>query len=125
MIKKDGHDFLEELAGFPPHSFENIFSTTAGRLGLGRALKRNELRLLCRAAFLAALCNIAMNRLGGCGARVHPEREANRTRLEIEFMAARDRFYATPGWRNLPAAQRGMIQRVFLRVQVRPENLAS
>ena len=125
MTKKDGQNFLEELSGFPPHSFEHTFSKTSARLGLGRVLKRSELSLLCRAAFLAAVCNIAMNRLGGYGVRINPAREANRTRLEIEFMAARKRFYGTPGWGNLPASQRGLIQQIFLRVHVRPENLAS
>jgi hypothetical protein len=124
MMKKDDQDFLEELSGFPPNTFENTFLKITTRLGLEHALNGNELRLLYDAAFPAALCNIAMNGLGGCGGRIKPEREANRTRLENEFMAARDRFYASPSWKNLPAAQRGMIQRILLRVYVRPDKLA-
>src|SRR5580765_8491929 len=124
-MKKDGQEFLEQLSGSPPYSFENVFSKTSARLGLGCALKRNELRLLCRAAFIAALCNIAMNRIGDFRRRMNPAREANRTRLEIGFMSARDRFTSTAGWRNLPASNRGSIQRLFLRVHVRQENLTS
>jgi hypothetical protein len=124
-MKKDGQEFLEELLFYPPNSFENTFSKTSVRLGLGPALDDCELRLLYRAAFHSALCNIALNGLGGCGGRIRPEQEANRTRLESEFMTVRDRFYASPGWRNLPAAQRGMIQRILLRVHVRPEKLAA
>ena len=124
-MKTDGQEFLQELSHFPPHSFESIFSKSSSRLGLGRTLKRKELRLLCRAAFMAALCNIAMNRIGDFRGRMNPAREANRARLEIGFMSARNRFTSTAGWRNLPAANRGSIQRLFLRVHVRPENLAS
>jgi len=125
MIKKDGQDFLEELSEFPPNTFENTFLKITARLGLGCSLNGNELRMLYGAAFQAAICNIAMNGMGGCAGRIKPEPEANRTRLETEFMAARDRFYASPGWNNLPAAQRGMIQRILLRVYVRPEKLAA
>jgi hypothetical protein len=124
-MKKDGQHFLKKLSGFPQNSFENTFSKITARLGLGRALNAGELELLYAAAFLAALCNIAMNGLGGCGGQIKPEREANRMKLETEFMVTRDRFYATSGWNNLPASQRGMIQRLLLRVHVRPENLVS
>jgi hypothetical protein len=124
-MKKDGQHFLKKLSGFPQNSFENTFSKITARLGLGRALNAGELELLYAAAFLAALCNIAMNGLGGCGGQIKPEREANRMKLETEFMVTRDRFYATSGWNNLPASQRGMILRLLLRVHVRAENLAS
>jgi hypothetical protein len=123
-MKRDGQQFLEELSEFPPNTFQATFSKTSARLGLGAALKCGELRLLYRAAYQATLCNIAMNGLGAHGGRIIGHgREADRTRLEIEFMSAQERFYSSRGWKNLPAAQRGTIQRVLLRVSVRPENL--
>ena len=68
-MKKDSQVFLEVLAEFPPNTFEHTFLKITARLGLGPTLHGNELRLLYEAAFQAALCNIAMNGLGGCGGR--------------------------------------------------------
>jgi hypothetical protein len=125
-MKQNGQQFLEELSGFPPNTFQATFSKTSERFGLGAALNCRELRLLYRAAYQAALCNIAMNGLGAHGGRVIGHgREADRTGLEIEFMSARERFFSSRGWKNLPAAQRGTIQQGLLRVVVRPENLTS
>ena len=91
-----GEAYLNELAGFPPKTFPSHFSSSATRLRLGTFLDRTELKWLYEAAFVAALCNIAINGLGGCGGRIKPEREPNRSRLEREFMVARDRLYAWP-----------------------------
>jgi hypothetical protein len=125
-MKKDGQEFLEKLSGFPPNTFQGNFSKTSARLGLGSTLSCAELRLLYRAAFQAAMCNIAMNGLGTHGGRtIGQARETDRTRLEVDYMFARDQFQASRGWRNLPAAQRGAIQRVLLHVCVRPENFSS
>ena len=81
-------------------------------------------KCLYEAAFLAALCNIAINGLGGCGGRIKPEREPNRRRLEREFMAARDKLYATFGWQALPPLVRHPVQTVFPRISVNENNLA-
>jgi len=119
-----GEAYLNELAGFPPKTFPSHFSSSATRLRLGTFLDRTELKWLYEAAFVAALCNIAINGLGGCGGRIKPEREPNRRRLEQEFMAARDKLYASAGWRALPPFVRHPIQRIFLRISVNEENLA-
>jgi hypothetical protein len=70
------------------------------------------------------LCNIALNGLGGCGGRIKPEREPNRRRLEGEFMAARDKFYACAGWQVLSPFLRHPVQSIFLRIFVEEVNLA-
>ena len=119
-----GEEYLEELAGFPQKTFPSRFSRIATRLQLGMALDGTELEWLYEAAFAAALCNIAFNGLGGCGGRIKPEREPNRRRLETEFMAARDKLYACPGWQALPPFVRLPIQRIFLRIYVNEDNLA-
>jgi len=62
-----GEEYLNELAGFPPMTFPSHFSSSATRLRLGTALDRTELNWRYEAAFVAALCNIAINGLGGCG----------------------------------------------------------
>ena len=120
----DGEKLLKELGNFPAKTFESHFSTTSRRLGLGSQLTREELTLLYRAAFLATLCNISFNGLGGCGGEISPDRESTRTGLEREFMMARDEFCASPGWRKLPPAQQRPIQRVFFTVLVTDANLA-
>ena len=94
------------------------------RLGLGDALAADELSLLYEAAFLATLCNIAFNGLGGCGGEIKPERETSRIMLEREFMAARDNFFRSAGWKALPPTQRGSIEKIFLDVFVIQANLA-
>lgn len=120
----DGEQLLRELASFPAKTFESHFSRTSSRMGLGPLLGRDELTLLYRAAFLATLCNISFNGLGGCEGEINPERESTRRGLEREFMLARDGFYACPGWQSLPAAQQRPIQRVFFTVLVTEQNLA-
>ena len=119
-----GEEYLKELAGFPPRTFPCHFSSSATRLRLGTVLHRNELNWLYDAAFLAALCNIAINGLGGCGGRIKPDHEPNRRRLEREFMAARDKLYAYAGWQALPPIVKHSIQRIFLRICVNEHNLA-
>ena len=119
-----GEEYLNELAGFPPKTFPSQFSSSATRLSLGTFLDRTELKWLYEAAFVATLCNIAINGLGGCGGRIKPEREPNRRRLEREFMAARDKLYACAGWRGLPPCVRQPIQTFFLRISVHEANLA-
>ena len=95
-----GEEYLEELAGFPPKTFPSHFASSATRLRLGTFLDRTELNWLYEAASWAALCNIAINGLGGCGGRIKPEREPNRRRLERKFMVARDKLYASAGWQR-------------------------
>ena len=84
----------------------------------------DELKLLYRAAYRGTLCNIAINGLGGCGGRIKPQREANRTALEWRFMAAREELYASAGWQALSPAAKGSVERVFLNVFVADHNLA-
>jgi len=123
-MTSDGYDFLEQLAEFPAHSFEHRFSKQSLRLGLASVLNGEALDLLCDAAFYATLCNIAFNGLGGCRGVIKPEHERTRRVLEREYMAARDRFYASKGWKNLPVLPRRSIQRAFLTVFVAGDNLA-
>jgi hypothetical protein len=119
-----GEAYLDELAGFPLKTFPRHFSSRATRLHLGRALDRTELKWLYEAAFVATLCNIAINGRGGCGGKIKPEREPNRRRLEREFMAARDKLYACAGWQGMPPFVKHPIQSAFLRVSVNEDNLA-
>jgi len=123
-MKADGQNFLEQLTSFPPNTFEGRFLKTSIRLGLGADLDADELSLLYRAAFRAALCNIAFNGLGGCDSQIRPEQEGSRIRLEREFMIARDRFYACAGWKTLQKSQKSSIEKVLLQVFVEDKNLA-
>ena len=123
-MKADGQDFLEQLASFPPNTFEGRFLKTSIHLGLGADLAADELSLLYRAAFRAALCNIAFNGLGGCDGQIKAEQEGSRVRLEREFMSARDRVYACAGWETLRQSQRQSIERILLQVRVEEKNLA-
>jgi hypothetical protein len=123
-MKADGQNFLEQLTSFPPNTFEGRFLKTSIRLGLGADLDGEELSLLYRAAFRAALCNIAFNGLGGCDGPIKPEQEGSRIRLELEFMIARDRFYACVGWKTLRKSQKSSIEKVLLEVFVEDKNLA-
>ena len=91
-----GEEYLIGLAGFPPKTFPSHFSSSATRLRLGTVLDRTELKWLYEAAFLAALCNIAINGLGGCGGRIKPEREPNRRRLEGELWRHETSFMPVP-----------------------------
>ncbi len=124
-MRTDGQNYLQELASLPPDTFENRFSRISTRLGLGRALGRDALARLFEAALSAALCNIAINGLGGCEGEIRPGQECNRIRLEQEFMAARDQLYRSRDWRKLASAKRDPASRVFLTVCVAEENLAS
>lgn len=120
----DSQDFSEELTSCSRTGFKGRFGRLTRRMGLNAGLTRTELRDLYEAAFLAALCNISFNGLGGCGGEIRPDKEATRRRLEQAFMEARNRFYASTGWAALPSARKKSIQEVFLTVQVAEENLA-
>jgi hypothetical protein len=122
-MKTDGHTFLESIAGSSTNKFKVRFSMISTRLELGAALEARELSLLYEAAFLATLCNISFNGLGGCGGEIKPEREMVRTTLEREFMAARARLLSCAGLKQLSATLRGSIERIFLSVLVSEENL--
>jgi hypothetical protein len=123
-MKNHGQAFLEELASQPPDTFEGRFSTVSTKLGLGRDLGRNELQLLYQATLEAALCNLRINGLAGCGGKVRPEDEPNRTRLEREFMEARDMLFASPGWQTLTESEQVKLQKIFLSVLVTDDKLA-
>ena len=123
-MNSSGQDFLEQLSGLPPNTFDSQFSRNARRLGLGTALSRNELKLLYDAAFLRVLCNIAFNGLGVYGGEIRPERERTRNNLELKFMAARDMFQASPGWQQLNPSRQSKIEQIFLKVAVDDANLA-
>jgi hypothetical protein len=111
--------------GSSTDGFVRRFAEIADLLGLAQNLDKAELDLLREAAFLATLCNIAFNGLGGCAGTIKPEREITRIRLEWRFMAARDEFQASAGWRRLSAVDKQEVQSVFLKVVVAQENLAS
>jgi hypothetical protein len=123
-MKSDGQSFLERLGVSSKTRFELRFSRVAMRLELGEVLDATELSLLYEAAFLATLCNIAFNGLGGCGGQIKPERETSRIMLEREFMAARERFFGSDGWKALPLPQRGSVLRIFLDVKIVQANFA-
>jgi hypothetical protein len=123
-MQTDGQDFLERLANKSPNNFEGRFAKTSKGLGLGGLLTADELNLLYEAALFSTLCNIAFNGLGGCEGVIKPERESTRIKLEQGFMAARDRFYASRGWKKLHAGAKGSVRRVFLNVFVQEENMA-
>src|SRR5437868_4621202 len=101
IMVSEGEEMLRELSAFPRATFENKFSLKASRIGLGLLLTRDELQLLYETAFLAAMCHIAFNGLGGCGGKIKPERESHRRNLEAQFMSARKEFYASAGARSL------------------------
>ena len=122
-MKTDSHYFLETLANFPPNTFERSFSNLSLKLGLGSLLSCKDLNLLFEAAFYGALCNLALNGLGGCDGQIKPEREAHRTRLEWSFMAARGRFFGSKGWKELSPPRKVSVKRLFLRVAVAGANL--
>ena len=120
----DSFDFSEELTGCSREAFRTKFGRTARRLGLNNGLRREELSRLSEAAFLAALCNIALNGLGGHAGEIRPENEPVRRDLEGAYMNACRNFYLSPGWKTLPAAQKEAIRAVFLTVVVEEKNLA-
>lgn len=117
-------DFFEELANCSSRGFKGKFAQISRRMSLRRCLNRNELCRLYEAAFLAALCNISFNGLGGCNGAIKPEREPTRRRLEQTFMEAQDRFHRCAGWKALAPTRRRSIQRTLLTVLVADENLA-
>ncbi len=123
-MKTDGQDFLQKLAASLPDGFDTRFASISNRVGLGSALNAHELGLLYEATLAAMWCYISLNGLDGCRTEIKPEPEINRVKLEREFMAARDRCYASAGWKRLPTSQRGPIQRIFLNVFVAEDNLA-
>lgn len=120
----DGERFLRELAELPPDTYENFFARCALELGLGMVFDRNDLRLLYEASFSATACNLAFNTHCLCADGGQARNEARRTRLEREFMAARDLFYASPGWQNLPDSRKESIAECLLRVVVRDDLMA-
>jgi hypothetical protein len=124
-MKTNGHEFIKELAGFPPTTFERKFSRIATRLGLAPTMSKTELEWLYEAAFLAHLCNIAFNGLGGCGGIIKAERETNRICLERMFMAARDELYACAGWKALSPFVCAPIEGSLLHVSVHESNLVA
>jgi len=122
-LRTVGQEFLETLAGFPPNSFENAFYSDSRRLDLGSIFDRNELSLLYETSFCGYWCNRLINGVDCCGAP--PQKlEANRRKLECDFMAARDIFFASPGWQNLCLVNQEAIQHTFLQVFVSDEKLA-
>ena len=123
-MQTDGQDFLERLVSHSPNNFEGRFAKTSKKLGLGGLLTAAELNLLYEAAFYSTLCNIAFNGLGGWGGIIKPERESTRIKLEQGFMAAREKFFASRGWKKLHARARGSVKRIFLDVFVEENNLA-
>jgi len=123
-MKNDGQDFLEQLAGSTADTFESRFSLISRQLGLGTSFTRNELTLLYDAASRAAHCNAAINGLDDYGPGIKAEHEPRRHSLELEFLEARDIFYASPGWQTLPAAEQGPIDQAFLSVFVAEDKLA-
>lgn len=123
-METDGNAFLEHLALSCSNRFQSRFSRVSLRLGLGQFLNATELNLLYEAAFLAALCNISFNGLGGCGGEIKPERETARIMLEREFMASRTRFFTSTGWKTLAKHLRESIKNVFLSVRITEANMA-
>ena len=124
LMKNPAQAFLQELGSLPPDTFESRFSRTSTQLGLASALSRNELTLLFEATFRATLCNLAINGLGALGGNIRPDQEPNRSRLERDFMVARDVFYASPGWQTLEETDQEPINRIFLGVSVAEDKLA-
>ncbi len=117
-MQKDDFDFEEPSAPGEPMNFAGKFVRASCRLGLRPFLTRGELSALYQAAFAAALCNIAINGLGGCNGQIKPEREQNRIKLERAFMRARNGFYETDGWQALSLHLKRSVQGTFLRVEV-------
>jgi hypothetical protein len=123
-MEADSQDFFEDLSNCSREGFRSKFAQTSRRMGLKSGLNRDELSRLYEAAFMAALCNISFNGLGGCGGEIKPEKEPTRRRLEQAFMEAQDNFYRSVGWKTLPPSRKTSIQAAFLTVLVDEENLA-
>src|SRR5262249_41635872 len=117
-------EFLQELGNLPPHTFESHFSRASNQLGLAGELTRNELTLLYEATFRATLCNLAINGLGKLAGKIPGDQEPNSSKLERDFMVARDIFFASPGWQTLESLEQETIEKVFLGVMVDDDKLA-
>jgi hypothetical protein len=120
----DSQDFFEELETCSREGFKSKFSQLLRRMSLRDGMNRSELSRLYEAAFLAALCNVSFNGLGGCGGEIRPEKETTRRRLEQAFMDACDNFFRCAGWKTLSPARQKSVKSVFLSVAVSEENLA-
>ena len=123
-MKNDGQTFLTQLSSLPPDTFESRFSKACSRLGLGATLSRNELTLLYEVSLRATLCNVAINSPAGPDSVLNVKQELNRIKTELEFMVAREIFYASPGWQNLTPTEQEAIQSAFLQVAVPEGKLA-
>jgi hypothetical protein len=123
-MEADSQEFFEELGRCSSKGFKGKFGQLSRRMGLSGSLNRKELGRLYEAAFLAALCNISFNGLGGCDGEIKPEREPTRQRLEQAFMGACDQLYRCAGWKTLASNRKKSIQRTLLTVLVSDENLA-
>ena len=123
-MKDPAQEFLQELGNLPPHTFESNFSRASNQLGLAGELTRNELTLLYEATFRATLCNLAINGLGKLAGKIPGDQEPNRSKLERDFMVARDIFFASPGWQTLEPLEQETIEKVFLGVMVADDKLA-
>lgn len=87
-------------------------------------MNAHDLHRLYEAAFMAGLCHIAFNGLGGCHHLIRPDGERNRIALEQEFMAASDILFGSESWKNLNAVMREQIKEIFLTIAVAEQNLA-
>jgi hypothetical protein len=123
-MNSEGHEFLRSLKALPPELYEYHFSTLLEELGLEELFDRNELILLCEAALRASLCQRAFNDVESHGVTPNQEPEANRFKLEREFMAARDIFYGSPGWQNLESCKQAIIEKAFFNIEVEEKCLA-
>ena len=112
-MDRDGQHYLEALASLPPYTFDSRFAKALAGLGLSGVFDRNELKLLCAASVKALACNLAINGLGVADEQIRPQGEAKRSRLEREFMLARDLFFASPGWQNLDHKHDDRLRRRF------------
>lgn len=119
-MKKDGSDFKRRST---KNSVRKVVNTSR-RLDIRTLFNKSELDALYRAAYYATLCNIAFNGLGGCQGQIKPERERNRIELEQTFMAARNDFYRTSGWKRLSTHLKTSVHRLYLLVAVAKERLA-
>jgi hypothetical protein len=124
VLRTAGQSFLETLAAFPPNTFESSFYSLSNRLDLGSILDRNEFTLLYEAAFQADLCNDSINSGQDSKTDSLDLLEGKRRKCETDFMIARDIFYASPGWQDLPASRQAIIDQVFLSVSVAAHKFA-
>jgi len=123
-VRNPAQEFLSGLASFPADSFESRFCHQSASLNLAAKFDRNELTLLYEAGLGADLCQLAFNGREPNGQNILRSDEGRRCRLEWEFLNARDIFYASPGWQNLPVEDQQLIERAFLSVAVAENNQA-